>query len=195
MNELTPTATATEELLEFFKALAEPNRLRIIGLLAQESRTVEQMAAMLKLKSSSVSGHLSILAHANLVSARPDGHYYIYSLETKALQEMARRLLNQEHLSKLSEDVDADAYDRKVLATFLDEEGRIKAFPSQEKKFIVLVRYVLKAFEPGTRYTEKQVNEILSRFHQDTAQLRRSLITYGYMERESGGGAYWRTDV
>jgi DNA-binding transcriptional ArsR family regulator len=192
MNNTTPTNS--EELINFFKALSEPNRLRIIGLLAQEPRTVEQIAAMLNLKSSTISGHLSVLANAHLVSARPDGHYYIYSLETKTLQEMARRLLNQEHLAQLSEDVDTDAYDQKVLANFVNEQGRIKSFPSQEKKFLVILRYVLKAFEPGMRYSEKQVNEILSRFHEDSAQLRRSLITYGYMARASDGTAYWRVD-
>ena len=69
-----------------------------------------------------------------------------------------------------------DAYDRKVLETFTDAEGRIKQFPAQRKKFEVLVRHVLKAFEHGVRYTEKQVNEILSRYNEDTAYLRRSLV-------------------
>lgn len=58
----------------------------------------------------------------------------------------------------------------------------------------MLLRYVLKAFEPGVRYTEKQVNEILSRYNPDTAYLRRSLIEQKYMDRESGGSAYWRID-
>jgi hypothetical protein len=56
----------------------------------------------------------------------------------------------------------------------------------------VLLRYVLKAFEPDIRYSEKQVNEILSRFNEDTALLRRNLVDYGMMNREGGGGAYWR---
>jgi hypothetical protein len=78
-----------------------------------------------------------------------------------------------------------------VLSSFLDAAGAIKAFPVQEKKLQVLVQYVLKAFEPGQRYTEKQVNEILARFNEDTAFLRRSLIEYKYMERTSDGKAYW----
>ena len=70
-------------------------------------------------------------------------------------------------------------------------DGSIKAFPVQEKKYLVLVRHVLKEFQPGVRYTEKKVNQILSRFNEDTARLRRSLVVYRYMEREGGGGKYW----
>jgi hypothetical protein len=85
-----------------------------------------------------------------------------------------------------------DAYDRKILATFTDAEGRITAFPAQKKKYLALLRYVLKAFEPGVRYSEKQVNEILLRYNEDTAMLRRSLVEYHMMAREGGGGEYWR---
>jgi hypothetical protein len=56
----------------------------------------------------------------------------------------------------------------------------------------VLLRYVLRAFEPEKRYTEKQVNEILLRYNEDTASLRRGMIEYHLMEREGGGGNYWR---
>jgi hypothetical protein len=70
----------------------------------------------------------------------------------------------------------------------------LKTIPAQRKKLEAILRYVVKAFEPDVRYSEKQVNEILSRFHKDTASLRRELVGYGLMERESGGGEYWRTE-
>jgi hypothetical protein len=79
-----------------------------------------------------------------------------------------------------------------VLDTFVDADGRLKAFPAQEKKFQVILRYVVEAFKPGERYRETQVNEILSRYHDDTASLRRGLIEHKLMRREGGGGAYWR---
>ncbi len=189
MNE---PISQTEELLNFFKALADANRLKIIGLLAQRSHTVEELAAELNLSSSTASHHLARLAGAGLVAARTEGHYYYYSLQTDVLQEMSQRLLRQENLPRLSEGADRDAYSRKVIETFTDSQGRITAFPAQEKKFQVLLHHVLQAFEPGKRYTEKQVNEILLRFNDDTASLRRGMIEYHLMEREGGGGAYWR---
>ena len=184
-----------QALLEFFKALAEPNRMKIVGFLAQRSYTVGELAEALGLGVSTTSNHLSHLAHVGLVSARAQGHYAVYSLDVAALQGMARRLLQTENLPSLSQQAEQDtpAYDRKVLATFLDPEGRVIAFPAQEKKFQVLLRHVVRSFDPGTRYTEKQVNEILSRFNEDTASLRRGLIEYHLMQREADGEAYWRT--
>jgi hypothetical protein len=187
--------TVMPELLEFFKALAEPKRLQIVGLLAQKSYTGEQLAALLGLSEGTISHHLSYLVHAGLVSAEAQGYYSVYTLRLDRIHEIAGRLLSRDELPKLAAEVDVDAYDRKVLETFTDAEGRIKQFPAQRKKFDVLVRHVLKQFEPGVRYTEKQVNEILSRYNEDTAYLRRSLIDSKYMARESRGSAYWRIDA
>jgi predicted transcriptional regulator len=189
--------TQHETLLEFFKALADANRLKIVGFLAQRSYTVKELSETLGLSISTTSNHLSYLAQVGLVSARAMGHYSVYSLELEALQNMARRLLQTEDLPGLSQSANSDvtAYDRKVLTTFVDSQGRIIAFPAQEKKYQVLLRYVLKAFDVGVRYTEKQVNEILLRFNDDTASLRRGMIEYHLMEREGGGGAYWRTEI
>jgi hypothetical protein len=105
---------------------------------------------------------------------------------------MSQHLLNDENLPGLSQDVEGDAFERKVMKAFVDSEGRISAFPAQEKKQLVLLRYVLNAFEPGKRYTEKEVNEILLRYNEDTASLRRELVEYKMMAREGGGGVYWR---
>ncbi len=184
----------SRELLEFFKALADSNRLKIVGLLAQRSYTVEQLAALLDIGESTVSHHLAKLAEAELVAARAEGYYNIYSLQAEALAAKARRVLSRGELPRLANSVDLAAFDRKVLAAFTEPDGRIKAFPVQQAKYLVLLRYVVKTFEPGVRYSEKEVNGILARFHEDTARLRRSLVDYHLMAREGGGGAYWRTD-
>ncbi|MFO7545102.1 MAG: metalloregulator ArsR/SmtB family transcription factor [Trueperaceae bacterium] len=187
-------APDTETLLAFFRALADPNRLRIVGLLAQESRTVEDLAAALGTSNGTASHHLKRLATVGLVEARPEGYYRFYSLREGALHEMAARLLGPNELPRLADDVDLGAFERKILGTFTDRSGRITAFPSQQKKFLVVLRHVLAAFEPGRRYPEPAVNAILERYHEDTARLRRAMVDHGYMEREGGGGAYWMTD-
>ena len=183
-----------EELLMFFKALSDANRLKIIGLLAQGEHSVGELAEMLGISISTTSNHLSLLAHVELVSARAEGHYYYYSLKTEALRHMAEKLLKSDNLTKLSSSVDMEAYDKKVLDTFLDSDGRITAFPAQQKKFMVILHHVVKAFEPGRRYPEKEVNEIVKRFSEDTASLRRGMIEYHLMAREGGGGEYWRIE-
>ena len=182
---------STAELLGFFRALADANRLKIIGLLSQKAYTVEQLSALLGLGESTVSHHLSRLAEAELVTARAEGHYSIYSLQLDALSGMAQRLLRTERLPELAEGIDLGSFDKKVLASFTGPDGRFTAFPAQKKKFLVLLRHVLREFHPGVRYSEKKVNQILSRYSDDTAQLRRSLVEFGLMNREGGGRDYW----
>jgi len=187
-----PDSERFEALLGFFKALSDPNRLRIIGLLAQQPLSVEQMAEMLSLRPSTVSHHLAALSRAGLVSARPESYYNVYSFNPEALEKLARQLLARETLTTLAADVDLDAYDRKVIKDFCTPDGRVKAFPAQRKKFEAILRYVLWDFEPGRRYSEKEVNQILSRFNDDTATLRRELVDYRMLQRQGGGGEYWR---
>ncbi len=57
----------------------------------------------------------------------------------------------------------------------------------------MLLRHVAEAFTPGVHYAERDLNGILSRYNEDTARLRRALADHGLMQREGGGGAYWRS--
>jgi len=182
----------SEELVTFFKALSDANRLKIVGLLAQQSYSVEELAALLDLKASTVSHHLSKLAQVGLVNAKADSYYNVYQLDEKALEEKSRSLFSQENLAASVADVDADAYDNKVVRDYLRKDGSLKTIPAQKKKLEAVLRHIIKSFEPGKRYSEKKVNEILSNFHEDTASLRRELIGSGLMKREGGGGEYWR---
>jgi predicted transcriptional regulator len=191
LNGDTP---AGDELLAFFKALSDGTRLRIVALLAKHERSVEDLAAKLDLTSSTVSHHLSKLSAIGLVSARAEGYYSIYRFEEGALADMAHRLLKDDTLPAVAADVELDAFDRKVLKTYLDAEGRIKAFPVQRKKELAILRHVVKVFEPRKRYSEKEVNATLRRFSDDTARLRRYLVEFGFMERQGGGGEYWVAD-
>ena len=182
----------SEEAVAFFKALADANRLKIVGLLAQQPYSVEELAALLNLKASTVSHHLAKLAQVGLVSAKTESYYNVYQLDEKALQSKSKDLFSQENLAASVVDVDADAYDNKVIADYSNKDGSLKTIPAQRKKLEAILRYVVKAFEPGKRYSEKQVNEILGKYHEDTASLRRELVGYKLMKREGGGGDYWR---
>jgi len=181
-------------LVEFFKALGEPNRLRIVGLLSDRAHTVEELGKRLGVSVSTVSHHLAILARTGIVASRAESYYNLYSLETDTLRGLAKRLLATTEPARPANEDKLDAFDRKVLATFTSPDGRICAFPTQEKKVRVLLRHVLPSFSLGVRYTEKRVNEILSRYSDDTARLRRYLVELGFMAREGGGGKYWRQE-
>ncbi len=182
----------SEELVTFFKALADSNRLKIVGLLAEKSYSVEELAELLKLKPSTISHHLSRLAEAGLVRAHTQSYYNVYQLDQSVLQEKARTMFTQRELSNVVAEVDADAYDKKVIKDYSRRDGSLKTLPSQRKKLEAILRYVVQAFDIGKHYSEKQVNETLARYNEDTATLRRELVGFGLMQREGGGGDYWR---
>jgi len=182
----------SEELVNFFKALADENRLKIVGLLAQQPYSVEELAALLDLKPSTISHHLAKLAQVGLVSAKTQSYYNVYQLDRKALEAKSRGLFSQQNLDASVVDVDADAYDNKVIKDFTRKDGSLKTIPAQRKKLEAILRYVAKSFETNKRYSEKKVNQILGKYHEDTATLRRELVGYGLMKREGGGGDYWR---
>ncbi len=184
------TDARTEELLEFFKALADANRLKIIGVLAQQPCTVEQLAAMLELQPSTTSRHLSYLAHVGLVSARAEGYYSVYRFEAAALEALAKRLLARETLPAIAADVNLDAFDSKVLRDFSLLDGRLKTLPAQRKKMEAILRHAVTLFEFDVEYPEKEVNRILAQLHEDTATLRRELVDNKFMARDRG--IYWR---
>ena len=182
----------SEELVTFFKALADSNRLKIVGLLAEKSYSVEELAALLKLKSSTVSHHLAKLVDVGLVKSHAESSYNVYQLDQAALEAKRRIIFSQQELSSVASEVDADAYDKKVIKDYSRRDGSLKTLPAQRKKLDAILRYVVKAFDVEKRYSEKQVNEILARYHEDTATLRRELVGFGLMQREGGGGEYWR---
>jgi len=182
----------SEELVTFFKALADSNRLKIVGLLAEKPYSVEELAALLKLKPSTVSHHLSKLAEAELVNSHAESYYSVYQLDKDLLEKKKRTMFSPAELSTVAAEVDADAYDSKIIRDFTRRDGSLKTIPAQRKKLDAILRYVVKSFDMGKRYSEKRVNEILSKYHADTATLRRELVGARLMEREGGGGDYWR---
>jgi biotin operon repressor len=180
------------ELVQFFKALADETRLKIVGLLARESYSGEQLAAILGVKPATISHHLARLAEAGLVSAQTDGHFKLYELRLDAIHLMAERLLAKDTLPQTAADLDVEAYDRKVVKDFTRRDGSLKEIPAAQKKLLAVLRHVVRAFQPGRVYSEKHVNLKLARFHADTASLRRYLISYKLMERDADGVRYWR---
>lgn len=181
----SPSSTVNE-LLAFFKALSDANRLKIIGILANQSMSVEQISASLNLSPSTVSHHLAKLSEAGLVTAKPESYYNIYSLNSATLEDMSQRLLKKENLVQLADEIDLESFDRKVIRDYMTPTGKLKTLPAQEKKLLAILRYLAQSFEMGKRYSEKEVNEIIKRFHDDFASLRRYLIDYGFMQRENG---------
>jgi len=77
---------------EIFKAMADPNRRRILGELCRQSREAGELARMVGLAPNALSFHLRALKSADLVSVRREGRYLRYSLEADRLESWRRQI-------------------------------------------------------------------------------------------------------
>jgi hypothetical protein len=82
---------------------------------------------------------------------------------------------------------------QKVIKIYFKEgpDGPLDSFPTKEKRKIVILKQLIGRFEPGWKYTEAEVNEILQDAYSDYVTLRRYLIEYGFLERYPDGSRYW----
>jgi DNA-binding transcriptional ArsR family regulator len=69
-----------------FDVLAEPNRRRILDLLADCERPVGQLVAQLELSQPAVSKHLRILREAGLVDVRGEAQRRLYRVRPEPLR-------------------------------------------------------------------------------------------------------------
>lgn len=175
------------QLVQLFKALGDESRLRIVGLIAESPRSVEDIARTLGLTAPTVSHHLTKLRQVGLVSSERDQYYQLYRFCREPLQDVARRLASAEPVPPVEAPPDDDA---EVLGHFL-VGGRLTRIPAQRKKRAVVLTFLARQFETARRYPEAEVNERLRVYHDDVCTLRRELVMGKLLQRE--GGVYWRT--
>jgi hypothetical protein len=177
------------DALQYLKLLANETRLRLLGLLAQRERSVGELAEILDFKEPTISHHLAKLSEGGLVQMRAEGTVHFYRLHGETLQRLSRELFTPEQVVSLAGQGDSDAWEGKVLRTYL-EDGRLNKIPDTRKKRDVILRWLVTRFEEGRRYTEREVNGVIQQHHPDSATLRRELIGARLMQREAG--VYWR---
>ena len=77
----------------------------------------------------------------------------------------------------------------RQLRSFL-RAGQIDTMPAKRSRRRQLLAEVAQIFEPGVRYPESAVNNLLLALYPDCATLRRYLVDEQFMDR--AGGEYWR---
>jgi len=176
-----------QEIMNFVKAMVSAERLRIIGLLSRGSMSAKQIAEAFGVHPSDVMRHLEQLTTSGVVS-EANG---IYELDEKAIESLARgQLKDKRPIYEAKDGEQADV--RKVLKNHLNTDGTLKQIPPMGNKLLIILNFIVDAFDFDASYTEKEVNTILRRFHTDTAALRRYLVDHGLMARDSYGTKYWR---
>ena len=181
-----------QQALACFKCLADKSRLRLVMCLSREEQYVEKLAQLLDLTPATVSFHLKKLEEAGLVSCRKEQYYAIYSLVDIPMIKAILQEIEPDALIMNQQQARDAAYRQKVVETFF-EYGRLKSIPAQRKKRRIVLEEMLKQFDPGKVYSEKEVNEIILQIHADYCTLRREMIMEGLMTRHDG--KYQRSDA
>jgi len=177
------------EMLDFLKALSDADRLRIIGLLTQRRASRADIVTKLNLPLRDVVDHLTFLEFVGVLSQKDE----LYELNDAKLADLGRANFANERPSYVPAP-ELDNNSKKVLKAYLNADGSIRQIPNQPTKLQIILNYLIQAFAPDTNYTEKEVNQILRRFHEDTAGLRRDLFEAKMLDRISDGSRYWRVD-
>ncbi len=185
-----PEADVTA-LLSFFKAMANESRLRIVGLLAERERSVQELAELVSLTEPTVSHHLTVLKRLGLVTARADGVTHWHRLEPDALNDFSRALFDRKDVAAMA--AKGPSWEERVLSTFLQPDGTFSRLPAARRKRHVLLKWLAEQFDADRRYKEAEINEILQRRHWDSATMRREMVGYRMLTRENG--IYWRLPV
>jgi DNA-binding transcriptional ArsR family regulator len=79
---------------EVFKAIADPNRRKILKLLRRGSKTAGELAAAFAITKGSMSHHFNVLRAADLVRCERRGQQRVYSLNTTVFEDAAALLLD-----------------------------------------------------------------------------------------------------
>jgi ArsR family transcriptional regulator len=174
-----------EKHSKLFKALGDKSRLLIITSLMKEPMYVELISERLKLNSSTVSHHLRILENLNIVTAKKDQYYIMYSLNKKMLDFNIMDIIIE--LSKKDKKLDNRELDyrKKIITTFIND-GRLLSIPVQLKKRRIILEEIAKDFELNKEYLEREVNELIAKFYDDYCNIRREFINEKLFIRSDG---------
>ena len=174
-----------EQALKLFTGLADRSRLQILKSLLEEDMYVERLAQRLELTPATVSFHLKKLMDAGAVSSRREQYYTMYSINKEVFQCRILDILGEKSSDAQRQQEREARYRQRVLDSFF-EYGRLKSIPAQRKKERICLEEIAKELELGRPYPERELNQVLLRFHQDYCTLRRDMISEGILRREEG---------
>jgi len=172
-----------EEKLRLLKLLADETRIEILNILMREDSYVEKIACELSLTPATICYHLKKMEAAGVVNCSRSQFYIIYSLNCEIFNKSLLEIIRKDDNVNTEE-----KYKREVLSHFF-KYGKLTQIPTQRKKREIVLAEIAKSFEKGRKYGEKEVNEIIHRFHEDHCTIRREMIACGIMAREKE--TYW----
>ena len=164
--------------LELLKLLADETRLEILNILLKEDSYVEKIACELSLTPATICYHLKKMESAGVVNCSRSQFYIIYSLNREIFDKPLYELIKKDDVVVDTE----EKYKKEIISHFF-KYGRLTQIPTQRKKREIVLFEILKQFEIDREYDEKEVNEIIVRYHEDFCTIRREMIAFGMMTR------------
>ena len=202
----TSAREASAGARELLALLAEPDRLKALAAVTLGADTLPEVAERAGLEPKEAARALSRLVAGGLLEGEAGKGYRV---RTEALKAAARRPAGAAPVGAEAggdaggggpPGLAAGSPEADVLRRFV-HNGRLLAMPAAHGKRLVVLNHLAGLFEPGRRYPEPEVNELLGRYHPDYAMLRRYLVDDGFLDREDepapeGGRSvkvYWRS--
>jgi hypothetical protein len=167
---------------DYLRLVADPVRLALLGSAARGSIDAASIADDLAIPLRRITKEVGKLVEAGLLTEE-------LTLDRRQLREIARAL---PQAAEMDPGIVAGPWtdeESRVLSRFFSG-SRLVGIPSQRSKRTLVLDRLAQEFEPGRRYTEREVNGIIQVFHPDYATLRRYLVDGGFLGRADG--AYWR---
>jgi hypothetical protein len=168
--------------------LAEPDRLKALAAVALGATTLDAVAERAGLEPRAAARALNRLVAGGLLQRAPGSRY---DVRVDVLQAVARR--------PPADRAEGDQVASDVVGRFLRGDRHV-AIPASRRKRLAVLDHLAGLFEPGRRYREREVNEILRAWHPDYAMLRRYLVDEGFLDRADAPApsgkrsdkVYWR---
>ena len=173
-----------KEKLELLKLLADETRLDILNILLRKDSYVEKIACDLSLTPATICYHLKKMEAAGVVNCSRSQFYIIYSLNREIFDKPLYELIKKDTAV-----IDPDEKYRKEILSNFFKYGKLTQLPTQRKKREIVLQEIAKQLEANRTYDEKEINEIIHRFHEDHCLIRREMIACGILTREKE--TYW----
>ncbi|ANE48036.1 ArsR family transcriptional regulator [Paenibacillus swuensis] len=178
-----------DKLVSFHKAVGDVTRIRILAMLKDGPLHGQALAGKLGVTPPTITHHMTKLREVGLVFERRDKNNVYFHLDEKSLKQQAGAIVNKvtASISELDGDEAAALVKEKqsVIRNFFAGDGTLKQMPAQRKKKLYVLEHMAATLQPNQKYTEKEINEFIKRYHPDFATIRREFIMGHYMYREN----------
>lgn len=176
-------ADEIDDIQRLARAFADPLRLRVAAALLEADSALDQLALRLNLRPAEIARQLAFLRASGFVIEQTVDDSIQYAFDLNELRRASRAAFASSRPA--SPETDGDAFEQKTLRDFVKDD-RLVAIPANRKKLLVILGWLATHFEANADLPERDVNDVLARFHPDFATLRRDLVDFGFFTRDHG---------